>query len=661
MLDIFSITTSFLALLFLSFPPGYLILNIFSKQFFSKFQFFSIVPLYLAFGLTVQIFISFLAGTFIISSIIPVMTALGSLMLIIVFLREKIKFNHLKSLRNNYGNIFSILVIVFFFIYFAQIPIEHGWPPIGDAMSAAQLTSIVLYQGHVPHDYSPLSPHRLIYPVGFHTFSANFSSLIGLFPAEGVWMMGIFFIILISTASFTLSCILTKSYWLSLPIPFSILIAHSSRHLEQYVGGYIFNGVIPNLYGYLITISIITLMHVWFEKKGSIKSISTILLITFFTLFVTYPAFGFHVIIVVAIYIILRKVNVFRTYFVIVKKSLYQAHNQSMQFSLKNPNYEEKIESDNRFFIYTLSFGILAAIIIISAITGLFFYYNELIFFNVNYLSSFRDDLGISNRAPLFFSDWFFTLIFTLGIASSFALVLIKWKLEPIAIIFLVLVLILFADIVLISPQRTLPFLSLLSWIMIAFTISELRSKKIKNHKFFGYIIIFGFMFTALYLEYPHVVYNVSDERRGWFLDALGDFPVNYDVSIWLTNNVNPNDLILNDRSYASLFLHTFRVFNLSHHYGVWYLEPQSQELSLVWQEPYYKDQAYSLLKKYNVKYVVLMDEYGYRKFLYIDGVDGYFSKQYSNEEYKTIFRDYEFLKPVYTNGDAIVYSVVYN
>jgi hypothetical protein len=86
--------------------------------------------------------------------------------------------------------------------------------------------------------------------------------------------------------------------------------------------------------------------------------------------------------------------------------------------------------------------------------------------------------------------------------------------------------------------------------------------------------------------------------------------------------------------------------------------QQMQQELGKIWLYPDNRDMVYSLLKKFNVKYIVINSEVGFKDYTLWGGTGNYLLKPYYNEGYETIFNSYDFLKLKWKIGDAAIYSV---
>lgn len=684
MLDFHSTAISLFSLIVLSFPTGFLVMDRFQSKRISSLPFFTLLPLYLAIGISVQFLVSFLVGTVLISPLIPILTSAFSIIIILIWKYAVRNSRHKPMLASDrIGNFFSLIILVLLFVYFARIPIDTSWPPAGDAITHSALTSLTIYKGHIPMDFEPIYQTKFPYPLGYHIFSANFSYLINLNPGETVFVIATFLITLLAALLFTLAYVLTKSYWLSLPIPFSILIVHSSHNLERWIGGYIFNGPFPNIFGFMVLIAIITLAQMSYNNKQRLSRISPLLTCLLLSLFITYPNFVFHAVLFIAVYAILQvnKLN-----FIYPASINISNHHQSgilnrhikghgvkrsdlgsttnsfmehtMNYEKDSPNVPAKFRRRRNFLELKISFLILAVFIIGSFLAGLIQFYYDILTFNLGEFKKHENSSYLDTNTVLtnFRSDYFYAALLASGIVATFAVMIIKKKLVPIFIGSVLLLLAISINFNFIYPQRTLTLVATLSWIFIAYDISEIAVSA-RKRRMIAYAFIFGFTITALSFEIPHIAYLLGNDP-GWFLTKTDNFYNTYGAGIWLKQNAKPNDLILNDRSYSSLFIDGFSIHKLAYSYWGGYAQPMPQELSFIWSNPTNRDNVYSLLKKYDVKYIILTAEGGYIDYEGWGGSGKYVQKSYTNQQYQKIFESYEFLKLEYKNGNAFVYSV---
>ena len=450
-LDTFSVTSSLAVLVAISLPPGYLTVNTFQNRRISGLPFFSLLPLYLAVGITVQIMFSFLIGTIIISAFVPLSISVGSLAILLFLNVYKKNGNHyhllsihdLFSKDQRFGNVFSLIVIVVLFVSFARIPIATQWPPVGDAIFHSMLTSLAIYNGHVPTDLRPIESFPFPYPSGYHVFSADLSYIFNFNSGEAIFILATYLTALISALLFTLTYVLTKSYWMSLPIPFSILVVHSTEHLDRWIAGYLGNGPYPNLFAFMAVISVIILAQISYNRREAISKIATILLIVSIALFVTYPQFVFHILVFIAVYWMAQIVEAGSTLKSRVNQNKFRkavsgnsfisylcrlrSHFFTGNFEQNTENVEIKtsalmttttvLNSPGKVLVLATCIIVLASFIIVSEVGGLFPFYYRLLTFNLGDIAQHSDDYYLNANIVMkdLLSDHFYAAITCIG------------------------------------------------------------------------------------------------------------------------------------------------------------------------------------------------------------------------------------------------------
>jgi hypothetical protein len=605
-LDSLSVISSLVILAALSFPAGYILVNTFQNRRTSGLPFFSLLPLYLAVGLAVQIIVSFMLGTVFISPFVPLILSIGSLtfLLFLNIIKKEDRIFSIHGLFSNnqtLGNVFCIIMIVVLFVSFARIPISTQWPPAGDAIFHSMFTSLTIYKGHIPTDVKPLDPFPFPYPSGYHIFSADLSLLLNLNAAEAVYILATYITVLISALLFTLSYLLTKSYWISLPIPFSILVMHNTELPDRWISGYLASGAFPNLFAFMAVIAVIVLAQISYNRRNAISTITTILLIISITMFVTYPHFLFHIIIFIGVYWIAQRVDehiglksVFdgnKIIRALSKLSFTAWSSQSRPSDDSTHDVPRKAtplavtslitNSRKNFLMLSTSLIVLSSFIVVSVSGGLLSFYYRLLTFNLEDFAQHSSDYYLDSSIVIknFLSDDFFAILLVFAIVSSIVIIVFKKKTFPLFAGFILLIISIEAGLNLIYPQRSLALVAALAWPIIAYNISEctkIRKFRAKA-RIIRYLVISGFIFVAFYFEMPHLLYQVPETKAsGFFLKDVNEL---YDTAAWLKNNVKSNDLILNDRSYASFYFDAFGIFNLTHNYWSGATYPKAIEL----------------------------------------------------------------------------------
>ncbi|MGI0045465.1 MAG: hypothetical protein ACRD47_17335, partial [Nitrososphaeraceae archaeon] len=307
----------------ITFFPGYLVLSIFFKNQLSRIPFFVALPLFFGMGLCIQILISVLAGAYIIGLYVPLGITIASVFGMGIYLVYKSRMDKKRGLfhlKMGYAdrvlvrkNVFALVLILFTFTYLANLAIDKGWPPVGDAIMHSTITSKILNDGTSVHR-QPFAPFPAVYPTGFHSFAANFSLFANIFPGESIYLIATFTLIIFSMLLFTLSYVLTNSFWLSLPSTFSALVIHSSGQLERWIGGFLWNGPYPSLFAFTAVICALIFLELNYRRSKSFFTVLPVLTLIVVSLVVAYPNFVPHVLIFLLAYLIFRNTVTIKNY-----------------------------------------------------------------------------------------------------------------------------------------------------------------------------------------------------------------------------------------------------------------------------------------------------------------------------------------------------------
>jgi hypothetical protein len=135
---------------------------------------------------------------------------------------------------------------------------------------------------------------------------------------------------------------------------------------------------------------------------------------------------------------------------------------------------------------------------------------------------------------------------------------------------------------------------------------------------------------------------------------TLSSFSNDYSAFEWIQNNVKNGELILNDFSWSGLWLLSFSIKNVSMTYLLATLN-RTHELQDIWLQPENATLVHSLLKKYNVSYILVTSELGFYDYLVNSR---YKPKPHLPTEYDLMFYAYDFLEPVFRSGSSAIFRV---
>lgn len=637
----------------ISFPIGFLLLG-------DKIKFIPFViklPIYISLGLIIITILLFTIGTVLVNQYILIAIGIISYFLLIykiIKIKPDILVNFPKKfLRKNYVSIISIVLFILVFFYFSSVAGYMAWPPKGDIINHGLYTSLIQYNEKLGFTLTPLWPEMSVGAAqGLHVLAANNSSLFGIFPGESFFVMGTSILILIIFTVFSTVYILTRSLSLSSIAMAATFYIHPSGNLERWLVGYFFNGPYPNMYGYLILIIFIIFWFILPNNERKDKKFIIMILSTIFGFLVVYPPF----VILPALFISIE---------LIIK---HFSHRNSD----KKGNQIKHLPQHKKNFIKTNNF--LWAAIFVPVISLDILILNKLVeIFQI--IKSF----SYGYRMPFdgYFLDYTYILVLlTLGISCIFIL---KRKYLRLSIFYFVFTSILvfstqeivFEQIWFLLSGRLFAFLYIFSWIMLLLYTKELIGWKFKKDSlriasfisnqnlsrlFTGSISVV--VISILFLN-PLISYATFEipEMWGWF-PTSEFFQNDYDLLVWISKNIEHTDLIMTDYSFTSGFVQSFSIKNVTS--SIWissdYEIARAKEGQLAWSNPQVLPQY---LQKYDIKYVLLNSEWGYKNYLGIEGEKKYLPKEYNVKQMGLILSKYPFLEPVKEVGKSSVYKVL--
>lgn len=661
----------------ISLPTGYLVFHrIFGLKLFS-YPLFIRLPIYIAFGIIIltpiYVIVSFIKVT-ILTILIIFLFSIGYLIWIkrFCFVHDN---EYLQKQSNHYENIIDKILPLILFIstslYIILIVNLMKWPPAGDIITGiGPLVSLIEFSGKLPIEPSPI---LILYPPGFHVLTATFNTIMKLYPAEAVFLMGASVVILIPLLLYSLTYFITHSKLFSVIGFFSSLLIPPSGRLVRWIVGYLFNGPYACLTGYLIIITFINLLVLL--NTNNIDSYyydikKPILISIFVTISLTliYPPFAILTIIYSIIIVFMHRNSIFKQHkliFINIKKNI------SMKILL------------------------IVVILIVSYFFSLILVNSYFINIFISYLRGayYPEGQGIggvdTKYAPVVPQSFFFnnvngfSILIAIPIAAYF---IIKLKRIDVSIFFIIIFILIFISFnkrlyefsFYILPSRSIIILSLLSFPLILMASDQII-KKIASFSI-GIVIINAIIHTfkrkivikpLVIIPKIMIVIIVSSifipslygylslqQLKSWsWFSKMPSFEDDFAALEWIDKNVEPYDLILNDASYASMYLWSLSIKNITHH--LWtrqVYEERFNDAQKVWENPRDIEYIISVFRKYNVRYVLSTSEWGYQMY---GKPFWYKHKPYTPENYAKIFDNYNFLELVFKSGLTRVYKVI--
>ena len=622
MVDFVSVAVIIGEVYFFSFLMGYFLLR---RNF--SFPFFVMLPIRISLGLSTLALIAFIASFLLIHKlvlIIPVFIVVA--FILPKMLREKSNIITL-NIRNIFENLVPLILFLISYIYFSIATGIMSWPPPGDIIGHGLLTSLLRYTGKLSFTLEPLIQFPFYYPAGMHVFAANLADLMGLFSGEAVLVTGALISSLIPPLLFSLTYITTRSSVVSL-LPFlASFYIHSSGPLMTWIMGYFYNGPYPNLFGFLLSILVVCLLI--FARKGSLRALGCTVLILF-QLFMSYPP------------LILT----------IGPLSLLLVGSQLLNF----------IKSANRKLLLLIFVALtIFAVLIVLPLSHIWlrvslydfeidfsFFYDPSVVVTVlaTVMSSFLLVKGQHKEVSLFFLGTFVPAIATLDGRVYM----------PIRYIF---------------PERLIVLSWIFSWIVVSSFIgylSKVYKKSSNKHtthiKTYWSKLIF-FKILCLFLLLIFIAPSVSEHftfasaRRYAGYSRSPYFPYDHKVSTWISENVPPDERILNDLSLSGFYLpsYTYKTV-IFHHFPH---PPEYDEAKQVWLHPDNESLVRLILRKLNIKWVfVTSSDYYFDTWLY-GGDQNYKKKPFRPADYGHFFDSYQFLQIAFGEGNTRIYKVIWS
>lgn len=643
MISIISLIFVFTYLYCLSFIVGYILLR---DNFIKLYSILVMLPIFTATGLSVIMLASYITGfVFIHWSILIAPLFLLALTFLLRSSVNGFKVGMKVSAKALFKGIMMLILNAIPLAYFIMAANVMRWPMPGDIIGHGLYVSLLRYNRRLSFMFEQLSSYMDYYPRGFHVFAANLAELTGLYSGEAVLVTGAFLSSLMPPLLFSLTYMVTGSLILSLIPYLASFYIHSTGHLGRWVFGYFYNGPYPCFTGILCYV-LLTCLLVLFRKSNSTKALFSIFLVLT-QLLTIYPNF----------FITVAPITL-----LLLRGSLWQ-------------------------FIKKLKWLImlLTPLIVITLLTV----------FPVatHYLSKYLTS-GLSSSYKInliYFSDWstwFMFFAFPMGIYLLF-----RSRDRDIPAIFLATLLLNMASmsdeayrfLSLILPSRLIIVSWILSWIIVSFFISVLvkrigcRSGNKMHERTFTFCFRYGghlakislsqkgvkalalkltFIVLVSTMLYPSLYRHFTlyeATAHAWY-SRSPSFPYDYNASVWISQNVSPDELILNDMSWSGFYLPSYTFKKVIFHYFPH--PPEWNEARLIWLHADNETLVKDILKKLGIKWIFVTSEWNYLDAWMYGGSGKYMGKPFNPATYIKIFDSYTFLKKMYQCGNSAVYKV---
>jgi len=661
-------------LLITSVIHGRFVLKLFKIDSYLPSNFAVNIPIYGAAGLSLITLVLNIFGVFTVGEI----SLIGFLIVTIItviflwysgdFSSISLKIKEITRLSYSFliSRLIPLTLVIITLYHFSQVIEIMRWPYISDiCYTHAPLTSLILYLGKTPiFNLAPFVNSSWYYPPFFHTVAANITSWFQILPAQSVFLVGGLLIIFITLLMYSVTYLLTRSVPFSLIVYFSCFI-YEGKYLLTWITGFFYVGTYPFLTGFLIIIfsisALILAEYVPSSKPKKPEKFLAVLIFSFLVILLVYPNFTILQTLIILL-LLVKHYDEFliffqKNYILIVSLFFLLVLGILLVFQIKAYpyNYISQFISQPGFLGQITSLFGVNYIFYPGFFTGFIEFIGKhgFQFINVNSVAMW----------PAFFISMIFVYKKKYVLISLFFIIIFCVSISTISEITPSIV-----NIIL--PSRAIMIPWTLSWFMLSLGLSEVLGLKrikildfpFKNSNFLVYtliffLIVFPLFSTCIINEFT----NVNANKFGWYAYQTA-FPDDFAGLCWIDKNIPPEDLILNDLSFAGMWILSFSfknvTFNINFDNVKW---QRAVELQRVWENPYDGKMVYQLLEKYNVSYVFIPSDPGFRYDPHLGGDKTYIPKPFTPAEYIQIFNSYTFLKVVFQSGSTAIYKVILN
>lgn len=628
-------------IIFFVVPFGILSSHIFLKN--KAKSFFLFMPIYFLLGINLLIVLLFFIGLYIFNIYLLMILYIICIGLLLYLNRSSFSTYNLNKYRLNIKeNIVPLSLLLLSIILFAKIAYEFEVSPPIDSLHHGMYTSLILYQEKIPTSFAPICMDYQIspldYPFGFHILSALTCLINDTVPVRAMNILAALIIALIPPLSYTTIYLTTKSKILGF-MGFLIFFILPSNivplwRLEFSLLISIYNvGIYSNLLGNYIFLGFCFLSIIY--TKDNLKKSHLYLIIVFvISLFISYfPLIPLFLIPLIILFI----------------------------FSIKNIKYKLLI-------FLTLTIAYMAMTYAFIDIIFNFFDYNP----NLSYIR-YTTNLNIESLTSGY---WYYIPTLFLGVLSS----VYSYKKNNIKFFSIVVIFISTCSLLSFNrfiftnllwfiqyPSRIITLGIILSFLAIIIFLKSSLPNKYHSSKYYIITTFFLILIFSSLLE-PFVNFKPSD-----FSEERMPKGGLYEDFIWLTKNINADDLVLNEPSVAGQYLTTFKaqaVVNdrirllalnqFSSLKGTDY-EKMVKESNYIFQNPSEYERISQITKKYDIKYILIINRPliqkndSYARVFYSFKMP----TTYTIEEYLAIFDSNPYLTIFYNSSDMVVYRVI--
>lgn len=675
------------------FPIGYVLLHLKRIPQFNSVPFIIRIPAYLTMGFAGMSLVFGIVGRIILNETVARVYFVCSWIILFALIFRKsysrvIKKRQRIGLRQLIHNVVSLTLFGVIVFYLCTAVNQIKWPFPGDAIAIGTTVSLIQYHQKIPSTLAPISNIKLLYPSGFHVVSVLLSSFMqyGYYPGEAILVTGALITALIPCMLYFVTYMKIRAITFSL-LPFlSIFLLHPTLHRELYILGYFINGTYSTLMGLLLMIAFVSLIHFWDSSKDTHDLDPVHFLLLVFILMGAIVFVYLHYLVYLSIYLLLFIISNW--------KSVIQRVRQmrvTINLVLRRRYVTSVVLVAISVIICVILLELKAILHLISTIQyNIFLLGYELTNFYLGkgYMYNNLNGFMILLVSPVVVASLIMkgrkevqTNLFYLCFFIPIMLSLNKDLFRRFFLFFL--------------PIRSVMLLESLAWIIFARSLyiisgQHLRfsglSRKIRGFQKFFFLCVTVIIFLLVFSQFSpalkfyrnedfiitgpgHLMFWSENPYEAITTNSFDyDHPANneyhddYIAAMWIDQNIPVEDLILNDLSWASLYLLSFSIKNVVYSVVPGHFK-RAKECKVIWEQPdnpMHEQILISLIEKYGIKYIYVTAELGYFDWWEIGGDDTYKLKTKKPSVYAVIFDKYSFLTPVFQSGDSKIYKITF-
>ncbi len=219
----------------------------------------SLVALCLGTGLTFNALVSLLAGLFVVTAAVPVAVSVLLGLAAVLLRRHALDLAHAKAfVARAKSDLPGLLVLVCSFAYFVVVAGLLQWPPPGDISTAhGPMVTLFLADGRIPLTEQG---YVILYPPGLQALAASMGPVVLAYGADMIFALGATLAALLAPLIYAITLECTRSCRWAVVVALVPFIPHQFVNLEQWTVGYFFNGPYPNLFGFVILLTLVAVL-----------------------------------------------------------------------------------------------------------------------------------------------------------------------------------------------------------------------------------------------------------------------------------------------------------------------------------------------------------------------------------------------------------------